>query len=142
MTGPRFFGFAWTGFALALAAHVADEAAHDFLSVYNPTVEAVRARLPFLPLPTFGFEIWLGGLIAGILLLLALAPLAFRGNKWLARIAWFLAIVVGILNACGHFAGSLWLGRPMPGVVSAPLLFVAGIVLLLAARRVTKKSAA
>jgi hypothetical protein len=137
----RVFGWSWVGFALAVAVHVADEAAHDFLSVYNPMVEAVRARLPFLPLPTFTFDVWIGGLIAGILLLLALSPLAFRGNRWLVRIAWPLAILVGIGNAFGHLGGSLWFGRPMPGVLSAPLILAAGIVLLIAARRLSKITA-
>ena len=49
----RLFGFAWLAFALALAVHVLDEATHDFLSVYNPSAQAIRSRLPFLPLPTF-----------------------------------------------------------------------------------------
>ncbi len=47
--GNLYFGLAWIVFALAIAVHVADEAAHDFLSVYNPTVRAIRERLPFLP---------------------------------------------------------------------------------------------
>ena len=72
----RHLGRAWVVLALALALHVADEAANDFLAIYNPNVRAIRARFPFLPLPTFTFETWLTGLILGIALLLALSPLA------------------------------------------------------------------
>jgi hypothetical protein len=118
--GNLYFGLAWIAFALAVAAHVADEAAHDFLSVYNPTVRAIRARMPFLPLPTFSFPVWLGGLIAGIVLLLLLSPLAFDGDNRLRLIAWPLAVIVGIGNALLHLAGSAWYRRWMPGVTSAP----------------------
>ncbi len=124
------FGIAWIAFALAVAVHVADEAAHDFLSVYNPIVRAVRARVPFLPSPTFSFSIWIGGLIAGIALLLALSPLAFAGDERLRLIAWPLALLVGIGNGLLHLTGSAWTRRWMPGVYSAPLLIVAGLFLL------------
>jgi hypothetical protein len=127
------FGWAWVAFALALGVHVADEAAHDFLSVYNPKVKAIRARLPFLPLPVFTFGRWLGGLIAGIVLLLALSPLAFEGNAVLHWIAWPLAILVGIGNGALHLLGSGWYRRIMPGTYSAPLMILAGLWLLGAA---------
>jgi hypothetical protein len=127
------FGIAWVAFTLAVAMHVADEAAHDFLSVYNPTVRAIRARLPFLPVPTFSFAVWIGGLIAGIALLLLLSPLAFSGNEVLKAIAWPLALLVGIGNAVLHILGSAWKRRWMPGVYSAPLLLIAGLCLLEAA---------
>jgi len=134
-SGARRFGQAWVGFALALALHVTDEATHDFLSVYNPMATAIRARLPFLPLPTFSFGIWLGGLIAGILLLLALSPPAFRGKRWLRVVAWPLGIIVGVLNALGHIGGSLIFHRWMPGVYSAPVILAAGVWLMWTARR-------
>jgi hypothetical protein len=124
------FGIAWTAFALALAVHVADEAAHDFLSVYNPVVRAVRRQLPFLPLPTFSFLVWISGLLLGIALLLALSPWVWRGDYWLRLVAWPLAIIVGIANALLHIGASAWCRRSMPGTLSAPLLLIAGIYLL------------
>jgi hypothetical protein len=126
------FGLAWIAFALAIAVHVADEAAHDFLAVYNPMARAIRQRL-LLPIPTFSFSVWLGGLIAGIVLLLLLSPAAFGGSHQLRLIAWPLAILIGIGNALLHFAGSIRFGRPMPGVYSSPLLLAAGVFLLWAA---------
>lgn len=128
------FGIAWIAFALAVAIHVADEAAHDFLSVYNPMVRAIRSRIPFLPIPTFRFSVWLGGLIAGIALLLALSPHAFAGDEWLRVIAWPLALLVGIGNGLLHLVGSAWYRRWMPGVYSAPVLIVAGLFLIATAR--------
>src|ERR1700732_2256503 len=83
----RGFGIAWLLFAIGLGFHVADEAMHNFLSTYNPSVRAIRARFPFLPLPTFTFVVWLTLLIVGILLLLYLSPLAFRGSVWLRSVS-------------------------------------------------------
>jgi len=128
----RQLGAAWLALTAAVAVHVTDEALTDFLSVYNPSVRAVRARLP---LPTFTFGVWLAGLIAAIVLLFALAPLAFRGRRpavWLA----YPYVVLMFANGCGHLGGSLYFARWMPGVSSAPLLLVASVLLLLAARRV------
>jgi len=133
-TRDRRFGVAWVSFALALAAHVVDEATHNFLSTYNPSVRAIRARFPFLPLPTFTFRIWLALLITGILLLLCLSPLAFRGNSWLRIVSRLLGIVVGVLNAALHIGSSLYFHRWMPGVYSSPLLLLAAIYLLASSR--------
>jgi hypothetical protein len=121
------YGVAWLIFALALAIHVADEAAHDFLAVYNPIAHRIRTRF-LLPVPTFRFSVWLGGLIAGIGLLLALTPLAFAGAMKPLAIA--LAAAAGIGNGALHLIGSLWLQRRLPGTLSAPLLIAAGAVLL------------
>jgi hypothetical protein len=66
MSTSRGWGTTWVALSLALALHVWDEAAHDFLAVYNPTVLSIRERLPFLPLPTFTFGEWLFGLIVGV----------------------------------------------------------------------------
>lgn len=77
------FGWAWIALSVSLAIHVTDEAFTDFLSVYNPTIQSIRRRFPLLPLPTFPFNVWLSGLILGIILLLALSPFAFRGVRWI-----------------------------------------------------------
>jgi hypothetical protein len=78
------YGWAWVALCLALAIHVVDEAFTGFLSVYNPAVKALRQRSRFLPLPTFTFKVWLGGLIAAVVLLFALSPFAFGVATWLA----------------------------------------------------------
>src|SRR5450432_2411851 len=71
-------GVAWVMMWIALEVHVTDEALTDFLSVYNPTVVALRAKLGFWPMPMSGFREWLTDLVAGILLLAVLSPFAFR----------------------------------------------------------------
>jgi hypothetical protein len=130
MMPAQSFGIAWVIFALALAVHVADEARRDFLSTYNSSVRAIRARLRFLPIPTFTFKRWLGQLIAAILLLLCLSPFAFAGAHWLRIVSWPLAILLGILNACFHLGSSAHFRRWTPGVYSSPLLLAAAIFLL------------
>ena len=130
----REWGWSWVALTAAFAWHVADEATHDFLGVYNPTVLAIRARVPFLPLPTFTFGVWLAGLIAAVLLLAALSPLAFRGAKALRVLAWIYGVVM-LLNGVQHIAGSIYMRRAMPGVISAPALVVTSIALLATTRR-------
>ncbi len=119
------FGIAWIAFALALVIHVADEARHDFLTTYNSTVRAIRARLPFLPIPTFTFKRWLAQLLAGILLLLCLSPFAFSGSHWLRVAALPLAALVGILNAALHLCSSAYFCRWMPSVYNVVGIFEA-----------------
>jgi hypothetical protein len=130
----RRFGYAWIFLAAALALHVTDEAMTDFLSVYNPTVRAIRERLPFLLLPTFSFGVWLTGLCVGILLLFCLSPLAFRGSRFLIWVAFPLSIIM-LGNGLLHIAGSFYLGRLMPGVYSSPILLIASAWLFINARK-------
>jgi hypothetical protein len=112
-----------------LAIHVADEALTDFLSVYNPTARAIRKRLPFLPLPTFTFKVWLTRLILAIVVLCALSPFAFEGAKWLKPLAYVYGIIM-LANGLHHIIGSIYLKRLMPGVYSSPLLLICSIYLL------------
>jgi hypothetical protein len=130
----RRFGFAWVAMAVTIALHVTDEAATGFLSVYNPAVRAIRARLPFLPLPTFTFGVWLTGLVLGILVLLALAPLAFRGKRFVIWASFPLSVLM-FGNGLMHIAGSFYLGHLMPGVCSAPILLIVSASLFLLARQ-------
>ena len=124
---------------LALAVHVADEALTDFLSVYNPTVEAIRARYPWVPLPTFTFEVWLAGLILAVVLLLVLSRFVFQGAGWTVPFSYFFGVLM-MGNGLAHIAGSFYFGRLMPGVHSSPLLIATSACLLLrTARRDSSK---
>jgi hypothetical protein len=128
---------------MTLALHVTDEALTGFLSVYNPTVLALRARLGFWPMPTFEFREWLTGLILGILSLATLSRFAFRNVRWIRPIFYFCAVVTGIVNALGHTIATI-LGhtvstvrfqRPAPGFYSSPLLLIVSIYALVQLRR-------
>lgn len=135
LTTQSRFGVAWFAFAVALACHVGDEATHDFLAVYNPNALAIRARFPFLPVPTFTFREWVTGLVAAVVLLLCLAPLARRRARWIRIAAWPLGIVIGVANGLAHIVSSIYVGRLMPGVLSAPLLIAAGTWLVMEAKK-------
>jgi hypothetical protein len=125
---------AWVALALALGLHVADEALTGFLPVYNGLVEGVRAKHSWVPLPTFTFPVWLGGLILGVLLLLVLTPLVSRRAPWL-RVASLILGAVMTANALGHMGASVYWGKPAPGVYSSPLLLIAALALLITASR-------
>lgn len=137
----RRFGRAWVGLAVCLALHVTDEALTDFLAVYNPIARAIRERAPWLPVPVFGFTEWIAGLAAGIVLLLALAPLAFRGHRRLLVLALPFSVLMAA-NALGHLGGSLYCGRVMPGAISSPLLLAAAALTFAAARQALRSGAA
>ena len=131
----RTFGHAWIALGLALAIHVADEAANDFLSLYNPTALAIQQRLGFGFPPTFSFAGWLTGLMLIVLAWLSLAPLAYAGRRWLLPLATVLS-VIHIANGIGHSLTSLWLERPVPGVFSSPLLIASAIWMLVVVHRI------
>jgi Protein of unknown function with HXXEE motif len=120
------FGWAWVAATIALALHVADEATHDFLAWYNPRALRIRQALGGLPFPpTFTVLPWLLGLMAAVLLLGALAPAAYAGRAWMRPFAYALA-AIHLGNGLLHLVASLVARRPVPGVLSAPLLLIAG----------------
>lgn len=139
MKAFRQHGYAWLAMAGALAMHVADESANDFLSVYNPVVRSIRSRLPWLPLPTFEYQVWLWGLVGGVALLVGLSWFVFRGHRWTIPASYTLAGFMA-LNGLGHFAGSALMHREMPGVISSPMLILAAIYLALKAKAADQAS--
>lgn len=131
---PASWDIAWLALCLALGFHVVDEATNDFLSLYNPTAQSIRATFPWLPIPIFTFQVWLSGLILAVVLLLSLPSFAFRNSPRLRPLAWFFAVLMAA-NALGHFGSSIYLNRLAPGVVSSPLLLAASLYLVAQLRR-------
>jgi hypothetical protein len=126
----------------ALALHVTDEVLTGFLSVYNPTVLALRSRLPWWPMPTLQFDAWLGGLVVFVGLLILLFPLFFRGGRPVRPFAWIFAVLMianGLAHTLGTIAGrtfsTISFPRPMPGFYSSPFLIAASIWTLLELKR-------
>lgn len=142
MGSNRKLGFAWTALCASLGLHVFDEASTGFLSVYNPTVAAMRQRISFFPMPTFEYREWLTGLIAGTTILFALSPFMFCGARWIRPLAYMFAVVM-LLNGCAHTAGTIFgrtvdsvrFPRPMPGFYSSPVVLMASIYMLIQLRR-------
>jgi hypothetical protein len=75
---------------------------------------------------------WLLALLAGILLLGALVPAAYAGRPWMRPLAYALA-AIHLGNGLLHVVASLVARRPLPGVLSAPLLLLTGAWLAYAA---------
>lgn len=78
--------------------------------------------------------------MCGLTVWLLLAPLAFRGAKWQRGLAVPVAVLLGICNGLGHMLGSIYLRRFMPGVYSAPLILLSGIMLFRSALAVRDES--
>lgn len=119
--GPPSWGQPWLVLCLAFGLHVADEALNDFLSTYNPVVREIRQHVPWLPLPTFTFAVWLSLLVGAVTVLLTLTEFAYRGSRWLRPLAYVFSVVM-LLNGLQHVAASGYAGRPIAGVYSSPLL--------------------
>ena len=135
-------GIAWVALCLAFVAHMVDEASTNFLSVYNPTVLALRERLSWFPMPVFEFKEWLIGLIVANAVLVCLSPFVFQGKRWVRPIAYLFATIM-LLNGLGHTLGtvlgrtveSVQFPRPMPGFYSSPALLAASVYLFLQLRK-------
>ena len=138
-TFHRRWGIAWLGLAIALAIHVTDEALTGFLPLYNSIVLEIRESYSFIPLPTFIFPVWLGGLIVAVLILFLLSPLVFAGRTPLRYMSYALSIMM-ILNGFGHMGASLYWGTLAPGVYSSPILLVAAVALLVSTFQAHRKS--
>jgi hypothetical protein len=138
---PSGFGRAWFALTVAFALHVIDEASTGFLSIYNPTVTALRARWGWFPMPTFQFREWLVGLILGVAVCFALTPIAARGARWLRPVAWLYAFVMllngighTLVTILGHTVGQVTVSRPAPGFYSSPFLFIGSVWLIVRLR--------
>ncbi len=132
------FDRAWFALTVAFALHVVDEATTNFLSIYNPTVAALRAQWTWFPMPTFGFREWLAGLVVGVAVCVALTPQAARDARWLRPLAWIYALIMffngighTVVTILGHTVGSIAVPRPAPGFYSSPLLFLGSVWLMM-----------
>jgi hypothetical protein len=133
---------AWGAMAWAVLIHVLDEAWNNFLVVYNPTVIALTDRYPWLPLPAFQFEYWLGGLLLAVIGLFLLKRQARRAPRWMVTASFLLAAAMAFnafwhmaLTVAGKTPTGMEFTRPMPGFWSSPLLLAASIWLWREARR-------
>ena len=74
-------------------------------------------------------KIWIMGTIFAVVLLLCLSAFAFRGARWMQPLSYVFGVLM-LFNGLLHLAGSIYLGRLMPGVYSSPLLLAGSIYLL------------
>lgn len=135
-------GNAWLILCAAFALHILDEALTGFLNVYNPTVVALRQTFSWFRIPTFEFNEWLWGLVSITVIVFTCSPAFFKQKRWAVPLGYFFA-VVNILNAMGHFLGTLLgrtvpsvtFSRPAPGFYSSPFLLAACIWLIVELRK-------
>jgi len=139
MVKQKKWGLYWLLLVTALAVHVVDEALTGFLPLWNQLAGQARSNFTWLPLPVFTFRGWLGGLVTGVLLLLAISPMLFQGRTGLRPLAYFFSVLM-ILNGAAHIAVSLLWARLAPGVISAPLLIVFGLLLFSGTRAMTRQA--
>lgn len=136
MEGARKrFGRAWLLLTVAVGVHVADEAANDFLALYNPTVARLRERFEWFPMPQLQFEGWLTSLSIGIVVLLLLTMAAYHGSKGMRVFAYVYAGAM-LVNGLAHIGIAIYLRELAAGVLSAPLLVAGSVNLLVCARRI------
>jgi hypothetical protein len=128
------------GLCGALAVHVADEVVTDFLTVQNTAVLAIREKYPFVPIPTFTFEVWLSLLIFAVISLTSVSWFVWKG-RWAMRPISYIFAAFMLLNGLFHIAVSLYMGSWISGVYTAPLLLVAGTVLIICTTAYRKRSA-
>jgi hypothetical protein len=114
----------------AISIHVLDEAVTDFLPLYNGVAVKLKESLGFSLLPIFSFEIWLGGLIAGIIICFLLTPLVNRGGRFIRTFATVLGMLM-VVNALGHMVGSAYVGRLLPGFWSSPILLLTALLVVI-----------
>jgi len=138
----RKLGIAWVLLCAGFALHVVDEASTGFLAVYNPTVDALRERLGYWPMPNFEFRGWLTGLVIAVVILSACSPIVFSGQRWIRPLFYVFAIIM-LLNGLGHSwftilghtVSSVRFPRPAPGFYSSPFLPSTSIYALIQLRR-------
>jgi hypothetical protein len=118
--------------------HVIDEAFNNFLDLYNPIVLKIKQSVPFLPLPTFTFRIWIAGLSFLIIILFFLTPLVYNRNKLIICLIQIFSILM-IFNGIGHIFGSIYYSKIIAGMVSSPFLIIASICVIYFCR-LTKKT--
>jgi len=119
---------AWVFLCLALGLHVTDEATTGFLSVYNPTVIALRKTWGWVPMPVFSFEVWLIGLILAVAALLGLSVFVLRGARWMRPLAYLFAALMIAVSPPLIERGNLGWFKSEPLAI---LMFVAASYLLL-----------
>jgi hypothetical protein len=124
---------AWLFLTATLGLHVIDEALTGFLDFYNPLVDGIRTQVSWFPMPTFTFRAWLAGLILLVVVLASLAPVVRRGGRVVRFLSWMLGVIM-LTNGIGHLGGSVYFGRWLPGVATAPLLLVSSMLLMHATR--------
>ena len=114
---------------LAQAAHSIEETAarlYDFFWVATGRLHEIVPAIPQMRMTAQTFALLN---MSFITLLLGAVPLVRARNPAAVALAG-VAGAIEILNGVGHTAGAIWFGGYVPGLATAPFLFVTGGLLL------------
>lgn len=139
------FGSAWFALCIAFALHILDELSTGFLAVYNPTVEILRTRWGWSPVPADEFRQWLLGLLVTCGVLFFLTPVAARGMQGLRPLAWLYAMVMflsgsayTLFSILERTVADVSVSSPGLGFYSSPFLLLTSLWLMLRLRRTAR----
>ena len=120
----------WFLMVSAVALHVVDEALTGFLPFYNQLMKELGEEIGFFPMPSFSLGSWLTGLIIAIMIGYSLIPFVIRGGRFIRVFTTVLGLLM-IVNALGHFFGSIYFGKILPGMWSSPFLLLAAFYVVI-----------
>ena len=114
---------------LAQAAHSLEEIATRLYDFFWIATGRLREVFPGFAQVRMSAQTFGAINLALVAVLLGVVPLV-RARKPFALALAAIAGVVEIANGIGHVAGAVWFRGYVPGVATAPLLFVAGVSVL------------
>jgi len=115
--------------ALSQAAHSIEEMQtrlYDFFWIVTGRLHETFPAIAQLRMSAEAFALLNMTFIA---VLLGALP-AVQARKPAALVFAGVAGVIEVINGIGHTAGAIWFGRYVPGVATAPFLFVTGVLVL------------
>ena len=114
---------------LSQAAHSIEEMRMRLYDFFWYATGRLREIFPGFPQVRMSAQTFALLNMAFITILLGTVP-AVRARKPFALALAGIAGVIEIANGIGHTAGAIWFGRYVPGLATAPFLFVAGVLVL------------
>jgi hypothetical protein len=125
---------AWLLLTGVLAVHICEEAARNFLALWNPEVAALG-----LGALRFTFPVWVTLMALSVAGLLILSYWVRRGTFWTPTAAYIFTLLM-LSNGVAHLLFS-WHERAwMPGAWTSPLLIAASLYLWITVRRSSDRS--
>jgi uncharacterized protein with HXXEE motif len=114
---------------LAQAAHSLEETRARLYDFFWTATGRLHEILPAITQMRMSAQTFALLNMSFIAILLGAVPFVRARNPAAIALAW-LAGAVEVVNALGHTAGAIWFRGYVPGVATAPLLFVTGVLLM------------
>lgn len=114
---------------LAQAAHSIEEMRMGLYDFFWYATGRIREIVPSFPQMRMSAQTFALLNMAFIAILLGSVP-AVRARRPFALLLAGAAGAIEVVNGIGHAAGAIWLRRYVPGLATAPLLIVTGVLVL------------